>query len=120
MKWCSWKLALHRVLHELRDSDCSVHGMVGLRFFWSVCVSKDCLGTDETLRCLLDISCALGPRSCVCHHQFLIAICTNERCFSFHREPVDAPSVGDGDTRASVHPGPKRYEALGEGLGDLR
>ena len=78
-------------------------------------MSTGCLGTDESLKCLLVISCVLGPRSSVCHHQFLIAICTDGHC---HRESDDAPSVGDGDMRASVHPGPKRYEALGEGLQD--
>ena len=87
-------------------------------------MSNGCLGPDETLKCLLVISCVLVPRSSVCHHQFLIAICTDRRWLSFYREPDDAPSVGDGDIRASVHPGPKRYEALGKGLqdhlGDLR
>ena len=43
MKWCSWELALHRVLHESRDSACRVHIVVGIRV-WSVCMSCDCLG----------------------------------------------------------------------------
>ena len=81
-------------------------------------MSSDCLGTDECLKCLLVTLCVLGPRSSVCHHQFLIAICTDGQWLSFHREPNDAPSVGDDDIRASVHPGPKRCEALGEGLQD--
>ena len=56
-------------------------------------MSNDCLGTDEILKCLLVISCVLGPRSSVCHHQFLIAICSDGHWLSFHREPDDAPSV---------------------------
>ena len=31
MEWCSWKLALHRVWHVLRDSACRVYVVVGLR-----------------------------------------------------------------------------------------
>ena len=45
-----------------------------------------------------------------------IATCPDEQRLSFHKEPDDAPTVGNGDTRASVHLGSNGYEALGEGL----
>ena len=53
-------------------------------------MSNDCLGTEEALRCVLDFSCAIGPRSCVCYHQFPL---------QFVRMDVASRSTGSQLTR---------------------
>ena len=81
--------------------------MLWLEFVFGVYICQMIVLGHMNSEVLLVISCVLGSRSSVCHHQFLIAICRDGHWRSFHREPDDAPSVGDGDIRASVHPGPR-------------